>query len=80
MSNSLNVDYVIRSKSYWKSLTWKERLFSWPWKPWIKKRYVKNPVFANNTCCIIGNDLVLTNKQLNIISDEKKCTIEFHYK
>jgi hypothetical protein len=25
----------------WHPLTWKERLFSWPWRPWVRSRWEK---------------------------------------
>jgi hypothetical protein len=34
------------------SRTWKERLWSWPWRPWVSYRLLHNPKFyqlANGT-------------------------------
>ena len=29
---------------WWRDLSWAQRLLSWPWRPWQKKRWQENPI------------------------------------
>ena len=37
--------------------TWRERLFSWPWRPWVRTKYVENIMVPVGDALSIGGTL-----------------------
>lgn len=39
--------------------TWKERLSSWPWKPWVKYRYEYKEFLQPGQVFMFGNNMIM---------------------
>jgi len=51
-----NWNMVVDGKPYRVNLTWKERVFSWPWRPFKKTKFV-TPKVPDPNVIIIGNQI-----------------------
>lgn len=49
--------------------SWRERLLSWPWRPWRKTKFVRNALFADGSVYVSGGRLHITREQWNTMSE-----------
>lgn len=45
--NGLRV--VVHPDGHWRKRTWRDRLFSWPWRPWRKEDWVPSLIDAGSS-------------------------------
>lgn len=44
--------------------SWKERLFSWPWRPWVSTKQIPNPLFGEDgESSFIFNNMLFTTER-----------------
>lgn len=44
--------------------TWKERLLSWPWRPWVKLKWILNPSYPKRgTYFMINKDTIVCGRE-----------------
>lgn len=44
--------------------SWRERLFTRPWRPWIKNKWIPNPLFkGRDECLCYGDTFHVTDSQ-----------------
>jgi hypothetical protein len=47
--------------------SWTDRLFSWPWRPWIDQELVPNPLFTDGKCYQVGDTIIMTDVQYDAL-------------
>lgn len=43
--------------------TWRSRLLSWPWRPWISHVEVPNPLFTRDEVYVVGDRVIMSQSQ-----------------
>lgn len=53
--------------------SWRERLFTRPWRPWIKSKWIPNPLFKDkNECFCYGDTFHVTDSQYHRLKEHWK--------
>lgn len=60
--NDLDIIYLVPDGNYVKR-SWRDRLFSLPWKPWVKKSWVENPNKLGGLGIFKKNNSLFCNKE-----------------
>ena len=47
--------------------SWADRLFSWPWRPWIDRELVPHPFFTDGKCYQVGDTIMMTDVQYDAL-------------
>lgn len=55
--------------------SWRERLLSWPWHPWRKTKFVRNPVFTGRNVFMAFDKVHMTREQFYELPFEERSTL-----
>lgn len=58
----LGMKVYIRPAVFVHRLSWTQRLFSWPWRPWCAEVRTPNPIFANGEVYRVENAFFMTQE------------------
>jgi hypothetical protein len=53
-----------------KTLSWKERLLSWPWEPWMKTQEILNPLILHAPYKIPSGEMFMTQAQYTRVKNQ----------
>lgn len=68
---------VVVSTPHTVRISWRARLLSWPWRPWVSVRIVEHPmwgVMGGNDCYTFGNTLFVNQRQFEVLKTEERFT------